>query len=93
MIDFIVVFIIIMLCRSFAESAGKFWKPAEFENMSNPYFENLNHLQHPGHLLLTAPIIYKYLMHPFQNILIYFFQSHHDENDIYIIFIHVHITI
>ena len=44
-----------MLCRFFDESAGHFWQPEEFENVANPYFKNLEHLQNPGHLLLTAP--------------------------------------
>ena len=43
-----------MLRRSLAESTGHFWWPAEFENVANPYFENLKHLQNPGHLSLTA---------------------------------------
>ena len=37
-----------------AESAVHFWQSAEFENVANPYFENLKHLQKPGHLPLTA---------------------------------------
>ena len=56
MIDFIVVSITIMIRRSLSESAGQFWKPAEFENVENPDFNNLKHLQNPGHLLMTAPI-------------------------------------
>ena len=42
-----------MLCQLLAESAGHFWQPAEFENVANPYFENLKHLQNPEHLPLT----------------------------------------
>ena len=42
-----------MLCRSLGESDGLFWQPAEFENVANPDFENLKHLQNPGHLPLT----------------------------------------
>ena len=56
-IYFIVVVIIIMLRWSLAKSAGNFWQPAEFENVANPYFKNIKHLQNPGHLLLTAPSI------------------------------------
>ena len=52
-IDFIGVSIIIMLYWLFAESVGNFFHPEEFENVANPDFENLKHLQNPGHLLLT----------------------------------------
>ena len=52
---------------SLAESAGHFWHPAEFENAANPDFENLKHLQNPGHLSLTAPsilyIVYLYSLY------------------------------
>ena len=41
--------ITVMLRRSRDESAGHFWWTAEFENMENPEFENLKHLQKPGH--------------------------------------------
>ena len=34
-----------MLLRSLAESAAHFWWPEEFENMENPDFKNLKHLQ------------------------------------------------
>ena len=44
-----------MLRWLYAESDGHFWQPAEFENVANPDFENLKHLQNPGHLSLTAP--------------------------------------
>ena len=44
-----------MLYRLLAESAGNFWQPEKFENVANPDFENLKHLQKPGHLSLTAP--------------------------------------
>ena len=47
-----------MLHRSLAESAGHFWQPAKFENMANPDFKDLKHLQNPGSLLITADIIY-----------------------------------
>ena len=43
-----------MLRRLHAESAGHFWRAVEFYNVANPDFENLKHLQKPGHLLLTA---------------------------------------
>ena len=46
-----------MLCRLLAYSAGHFWWPEEFENVANPYFDNLNHLQNPGHLSLTKSIM------------------------------------
>ena len=54
MIDFIVVTITIMLRRSLPESAGHFWRPAEFENVANPYFKNLKHLQNLGHFLMIS---------------------------------------
>ena len=43
-----------MICRLLVESAGHFWQPAEFENVSNPDFENLKHLQNLGHFLMAA---------------------------------------
>ena len=46
-----------MLRWSLAESAGHFWCPEEFENVENPDFENLKHLQNPGYLLLTEASI------------------------------------
>ena len=45
-----------MLRRSFADSTGHFWWPEAFENVANPYFNCLKHLQHPGHLLLNKSI-------------------------------------
>ena len=57
-IDFIIVSIIIMLRWLLAESAGHFWQPVEFENLSNPDFKNLKHLQNPGYLSLTEAGIY-----------------------------------
>ena len=51
-LDFIVVAITIMLHWLLAENAGHFWWPAEFENVANPDFENLKHLQNPRHLPL-----------------------------------------
>ena len=56
-IDFIVVNITVIPRRSLSDSAGPFWQPTEFENVANPYFENIKHLKNPGHLSLTAPII------------------------------------
>ena len=44
-----------MLHGSLSENDSRFWWPEEFENAANPYFENLKHLQNPGHLSLTAP--------------------------------------
>ena len=46
--------ITIMLRQSRAESAGHFWWTVEFENMANPDFGNLKHLQNLGHFSLTA---------------------------------------
>ena len=48
----------IMLRKSLAESAGHYWQPAEFENVANPDFENLKHLQNPGHVFLTKGCMY-----------------------------------
>ena len=42
-----------MLLWLLAESAGHFRQPAEFENVENPYFENLKQLQNPGQFLMT----------------------------------------
>ena len=49
--------ITIMLHWSLSGSDGHFWWTAEFENVANPYFQNLKHLQNLGHKLLTAPSI------------------------------------
>ena len=46
-----------MLRRSLSESVDHFWWPSEFENVANPDFENLKHLQNTGHLSLTASSI------------------------------------
>ena len=54
-IEFIAFDITIMLPQLLAESVGPFWQPAELENVANPVFENLKHLQNPGHLSLTSP--------------------------------------
>ena len=45
-----------MLLRSLSESDGNFLWPEEFENVANPYFKHLKHLQNPGHLSLTSHI-------------------------------------
>ena len=59
-----------MLRRLLDESASHFWWPAEFENVPNPNFENLKHLQNPLHLLLNASIsICEKYWHPPQAIL------------------------
>ena len=55
--DFIVIAITIMLCRSLAESVGHSWWPEEFKNVVDLDFENLKHLQNPGHLSLTEASI------------------------------------
>ena len=47
-----------MLYRSLAESAGHFLQPVEFENVANPDFESLKHLQKCEHLPLTEASIY-----------------------------------
>ena len=54
-IDPIVFSIAIMLRQFHSDSTGHFWHSAEFENVANPDFKNLKHLQNPGHLFLTAP--------------------------------------
>ena len=41
---------------SLSDSSGQFWWSAEFENVANPDFKNLKHLQNLGHFLLIAPI-------------------------------------
>ena len=46
-----------MLRRFLADSAVHFWWPEEFENVANPYFDHLKHLQNPGHLSLTKSIM------------------------------------
>ena len=43
----------IMLRRIISKSSGHIWQPAEFENVENPYFENLKQLQNPGQFLMT----------------------------------------
>ena len=47
----------VMLRLSLDENAGHFLWPAEFEKVANPDFENLKHLQNPGHLPLTVASI------------------------------------
>ena len=54
-IEFNVVAITSILYRLLAESYGCFCQQAEFENVANTEFENLKHLQNPGHLSLTEP--------------------------------------
>ena len=44
-----------MLCLLLAESAYHFWFPSELDNVANPDFESLKHLQNPGHFLMTVP--------------------------------------
>ena len=56
-IDFIVVTITITLRRSLAAGAVHFWRPAKFENLANPGFENHKHLQNPITLSRTVPCI------------------------------------
>ena len=51
--DFIFVTTTIMFRQLLAEIAGNFWQAEEFENVANPDFENLKHLQNSGYLLLT----------------------------------------
>ena len=46
-----------MLRHLISVSAVQFWRAAEFDNVANPYFEDLNHLQNPGHFLLTKGCI------------------------------------
>ena len=48
-----------MLCQFLSESAGHFWWLVECENMANPDYQNIKQLQTPGHLPLTAPIIFR----------------------------------
>ena len=44
-----------MLHTPLADSANNFWWTGEFEDVENPDFENIKHLQNSGHLLLNAP--------------------------------------
>ena len=53
MIDFIVVAISIMLSRLLADSDGHFLQLEEFEDVENPDFENIKHMQNLGHFLLN----------------------------------------
>ena len=46
-----------MIHWSLSESDGHYWQPAQFENVENPYFDNLKHLENPGHSFLTTPSI------------------------------------
>ena len=64
-IDFIVFSITIILDWSLAESSDPFWCPEEFENVANPYFDHLKHLQNPGHLSLTATSMWCLVCHHF----------------------------
>ena len=48
-----VVVITIILRRLLDDSAVHFWWPEESENVANIGFDNLKHLQKPGHLFLT----------------------------------------
>ena len=59
-----------MLRRLLAESAGYFWHAEEFENVANPDFENLKHLQNPGHLSLTKPSMCVYVFVNINNLCI-----------------------
>ena len=47
-----------MLRWSLSASDGYFGQPEKFKNMVNTDFENINHLQNLGHLLLTVPSMY-----------------------------------
>ena len=48
-----------MLRRLLVESAVHFLKPAKFENMANPDFENIKHLKTLGNVLLPISGILK----------------------------------
>ena len=47
-----------MLCWILSESTDRYEGTVDFENLANPDFENLKHLQNLGPLLLTEPCIY-----------------------------------
>ena len=66
-IDFIFVDIIIMLCWYLAESAGHFWQPEKFENVANPDFNNLKHLQNLGNFCWSHLVLYLLFMSPYCN--------------------------
>ena len=55
--------ICVVLCKSLAESSGRFWQPVEFENVANPDFKNLKYLQNPEHFSLTKGCIYRSEVH------------------------------
>ena len=55
-----IYFIAIELCLFLAVSTGHFWLPIKFENMANPDYKNLKHLQKLDHFSLTGPCIYLY---------------------------------
>ena len=38
---------------------GHFWQPEELENMANPDFNNLKHLENLGHFYLTTGSMFK----------------------------------
>ena len=52
-IIFFIIAIIITLNQLFAASYARFWWLSKFENLANPYFVNLKHLQNYEHFLLT----------------------------------------
>ena len=68
-----------MLYRSLGESACHFWHPEEFENVSNPDFENLKHLQNPGYLPLTAANAYQEVPQPW-----WVLENHHNAPPLYL---------
>ena len=53
-----IVAITIMINWFLAANPDHFWRPAKSENMANPDFEHLKHLQNLGHFLLTAICIF-----------------------------------
>ena len=57
-IEFIYIYINITLYQLLAENVGPFGRPENPQNMANPYFEKIKHLQNLVTLTLTTPCIY-----------------------------------
>ena len=51
-----------MLCQLLYNRDVHFWKSQEFENVANPYFKGLKHLQDPRNLSLNAPSMHSHIL-------------------------------
>ena len=47
-----------MLCWSLDDSSSQFWQPAKIENVANPDFDHLKHVQNPVYLPLIEASMY-----------------------------------